>query len=119
MDFEFSEEQVMIRNMAKDFAEKEIAPIARDSNRNEHYPDDLVKKLGKISTTTQNEVLAVHRDVCRISARPFAFACPPEHLHRTQCVGHPDKSSGQCQGGSANEQSPLVLIFDPAATPAP
>ena len=37
MDFELSEEQLMIRNTVRDFAEKEIAPVARDNNRNEHF----------------------------------------------------------------------------------
>ncbi len=46
MDFELSEEQLMIRNTVRDFAEKEITPVARDNNRNEHFPADLVKKMG-------------------------------------------------------------------------
>ena len=46
MDFELSEEQIMIRNMVRDFAEKEIVPVARDNNRNEHFPAELVKKMG-------------------------------------------------------------------------
>jgi len=48
MDFEFSEEQTMIRTMVRDFAEKEIVPVARDNNRYERFPTDLVKKLGEM-----------------------------------------------------------------------
>jgi len=48
MDFEFSEEQAMIRTMVRDFAEKEIAPVARDNNRYERFPAELVKKLGEM-----------------------------------------------------------------------
>jgi butyryl-CoA dehydrogenase len=48
MDFEFSEEQAMIRTMVRDFAEKEIVPVARDNNRYERFPADLVKKTGEI-----------------------------------------------------------------------
>ena len=47
MDFELSEEHVMIRNTVRDFAEKEIAPEARDNNRNEYFPVELVKKMGE------------------------------------------------------------------------
>jgi len=47
MDFELNEEQIMIRNMVHDFAEKEIAPVAREYNRNESFPADLVKKMGE------------------------------------------------------------------------
>lgn len=46
MDFELSEEHVMIRNTVREFTEKEITPVARDNNRNEHFPEDLVKKMG-------------------------------------------------------------------------
>lgn len=48
MDFEYSEEQAMIRASVRDFAQKEIAPVARDNNRNEHYPVELVKRLGEM-----------------------------------------------------------------------
>ncbi len=48
MDFELTEEQAMIRATMRDFAEKEIAPVARESDRNEHFPADLVKKMGEM-----------------------------------------------------------------------
>ncbi len=46
MDFELTEEQAMIRATVRDFAEKEIAPVARENDRNQHFPADLVKKMG-------------------------------------------------------------------------
>ncbi len=48
MDFEYSEEQSMIKAMARDFAEKEIAPVARDLSREERFPEELVKKMGEM-----------------------------------------------------------------------
>ncbi|MFC2071623.1 acyl-CoA dehydrogenase family protein [Chloroflexota bacterium] len=48
MDFDFTEEQAMIRATTRDFAEKEIAPVARENDRNEHFPVDLVKKVGEM-----------------------------------------------------------------------
>ncbi|MDD4875506.1 MAG: acyl-CoA dehydrogenase family protein, partial [Dehalococcoidales bacterium] len=48
MDFEYTEEQAMIRTMARAFAEKEIAPIARDINREERFPMELIKKMGEM-----------------------------------------------------------------------
>ncbi len=48
MDFEFNENQTMIRTTMRDFAEKEIIPVARDNNRYERFPADLVKQLGDI-----------------------------------------------------------------------
>ena len=48
MNFELNEEQAMIRAAAKDFAEKEIAPVAKEINRNKIFPLDIIKKMGKL-----------------------------------------------------------------------
>ena len=48
MNFGLTEEQSMIKAAAKDFAEKEIAPVAREINRNKIFPVDLLKKMGKL-----------------------------------------------------------------------
>ena len=45
MDFEFTEEQKMIRAMVRDFAEKEIAPVASEANRREECPMGVVKRM--------------------------------------------------------------------------
>ncbi len=48
MDFELNEMQIIFRNMAKEFAQREIKPVARDfdskSNPLECIPLDLIKK---------------------------------------------------------------------------
>lgn len=48
MDFDLSEEQIMIRNLMKDFAEKEILPKARDDDRNERFPKDILDKMAPL-----------------------------------------------------------------------
>ncbi len=48
MDFEFTEEQAMIRTTIRDFAEKEIAPVSRDINRDEQFPSDIINRLGEM-----------------------------------------------------------------------
>jgi len=45
MDFSFSEQQTMFRDMVKDFAAKEIAPIAEQMDREGTMPDDLIDKM--------------------------------------------------------------------------
>ena len=45
MNFQLSEEQEMLRAMAREFAEGEIAPIAARMDDEERIPDDLRKKL--------------------------------------------------------------------------
>jgi butyryl-CoA dehydrogenase len=46
IDFELTDEQRLIRDTARDFADREIIPVARDNDRNERFDLDLVKKLG-------------------------------------------------------------------------
>jgi butyryl-CoA dehydrogenase len=46
IDFELTDEQRLIRETAREFADREIIPVARDNDRNEHFDTDLVKKLG-------------------------------------------------------------------------
>jgi alkylation response protein AidB-like acyl-CoA dehydrogenase len=48
MDFELSEEQVMIQQTAREFAESEIAPSAVERDKNAEFPTDIVKKLGEL-----------------------------------------------------------------------
>ena len=45
IDFELTDEQRLIRETARDFADSEIVPRARDNDRNEHFDPDLVKKI--------------------------------------------------------------------------
>lgn len=45
MDFELTEDQRMIRDMVRDFAQKEIAPIAAEMDRTEEFPWPVVRKM--------------------------------------------------------------------------
>ena len=46
MDFDLSPEQAEIRKLARDFADREIAPGARERDREETFPGDILKKMG-------------------------------------------------------------------------
>jgi butyryl-CoA dehydrogenase len=46
--FELTDEQRLVRETARDFADREIIPRARDNDRNERFDTELVKKLGEI-----------------------------------------------------------------------
>jgi len=54
MNFEITEEQAMIRDTIRDFAEKEVAPVSRENNRNEYFPSDLINKLGEMGVLGLN-----------------------------------------------------------------
>ena len=48
MDFKLTEEQVMIKNMVRDFAEKEIAPRAEEIDATDQFPSDICKRMGEL-----------------------------------------------------------------------
>jgi len=48
MDLTFSEEQEMVRKMVRDFAEKEVAPIAAEIDEKGIVPMDNIRKMGQL-----------------------------------------------------------------------
>lgn len=48
MNFDLTEEQISIRDAAKDFAENEIAPSSVERDLNAEFPAEIVKKLGEL-----------------------------------------------------------------------
>jgi len=48
MNFQLTEEQLMVQEMTRSFAEKEIKPVAPRMDRDSLYPTDLVKRLAKM-----------------------------------------------------------------------
>jgi len=48
MNFSFTEEQLMIQQTAKEFAESEIAPSAIERDKSAEFPHEIVKKLGEL-----------------------------------------------------------------------
>ena len=48
MDFELGEEQRMLKKTVKDFAEKEIAPIAAEIDKSGEFPWDCMRKIGEL-----------------------------------------------------------------------
>ena len=48
MDFDLTEEQRMIRDAARDFAAREIAPKAAELDKNSRWPSEIVKRLGEL-----------------------------------------------------------------------
>jgi len=48
MNFEFTEEQIMIQESAKEFAVNEIAPTAVERDKNAVFPTEIVKQMGEL-----------------------------------------------------------------------
>jgi len=48
MNFKFSKELLMLKELAKDFTESEIKPLAQKIDEEEFIPPQLIKKLGEV-----------------------------------------------------------------------
>jgi alkylation response protein AidB-like acyl-CoA dehydrogenase len=48
MNFDYTEEQIMIRDMVRDFAESEIRPKIRSIDYEGIFPRDIVRKMGEL-----------------------------------------------------------------------
>jgi len=48
MSFQLTEEQEMVRLMAREFADKELEPVAAQRDKEEIFPMDVVKKMGEL-----------------------------------------------------------------------
>jgi len=48
MDFSLTEEHLMIRDAARDFAQTELLPGVIERDEKQQFPDDIVKKMGEL-----------------------------------------------------------------------
>ncbi|HZA52721.1 MAG TPA: glutaryl-CoA dehydrogenase Acd [Candidatus Udaeobacter sp.] len=48
MDFELSEELIAVRDLAREFAEREIAPTAAQDDKQHHFRKELLRKMGEL-----------------------------------------------------------------------
>ncbi|SHG87917.1 butyryl-CoA dehydrogenase [Thermosyntropha lipolytica DSM 11003] len=52
MDFRLTEEQEMMKRMAREFADNEIAPYAQEWDKNNIFPEETVKKMHELGLMT-------------------------------------------------------------------
>src|SRR4030042_510521 len=48
MDFQLTEQQKLFKKTVREFAEKEIKPLASKIDKEEYFPWDMYKKMGKL-----------------------------------------------------------------------
>jgi butyryl-CoA dehydrogenase len=48
MNFDLTDDQLLIQGMAREFATTEVAPIAAEIDRNHRFPEELIPKLAEL-----------------------------------------------------------------------
>ncbi len=76
MDLKFSEEQEMMRKMVRDFAQKEVAPIAAEIDEKGTVPFENIKKMAKLGLLG----LTVSEQYDGCAADPISYATAIEEL---------------------------------------
>lgn len=106
MDFTLTEEQTMVRKMVRDFAEKELKPVAAEIDRTAEFPTDNVRKMGELGLmgmTIAPEYGGAGMDtICyAIAVEEVSRACGSTGLimasHNSLCTGHIDIAGNEEQ----------------------
>ncbi|NIP35311.1 MAG: acyl-CoA dehydrogenase, partial [Thermoplasmata archaeon] len=64
-DFNFSQEQDMVRKTVREYAEAELAPIVEDLDRWGHIPPEVLQELasiGLLGVTTESQFGGIDAD---------------------------------------------------------
>jgi len=83
MDFNLTEQQKMVRKMARDFAMNEVYPIAAEIDENSRFPMENVRKMGKLGMLG----LIVPREYGGAGADYVSYMIVVEELSRI-CASH-------------------------------
>jgi len=78
MDFNLTKEQEMIRNMVRDFAEKEVKPIAEEIDLNCRFPQETIDKMARIDLLN----LTIPREYGGVEADGISYAIAIEEISR-------------------------------------
>jgi len=116
MNFEFSDEQQMLRDAAREFADGEIGPIAQQIDEKSEIPDDLRRKLRENSFFS----LLIPREYGGIEVDAVSYVLIMEELSRASAaVGitvsvHNSVAAGPIRmfGSAAQKSKWLPLLAD-------
>lgn len=106
MDFELTEEQVMLKDMARNFMEKEIGPQTEKIEREEKLPEGIWLKLGELGLlgiTIPEEYGGAGVDLlsCLIVVEEIARVCPALGLsyvaHANLCANNLKNNGNEAQ----------------------
>jgi butyryl-CoA dehydrogenase len=90
MDFELTPVQKMIRDLARDFAEREIQPIAAKIDETGEFPLENIKKMGKLGLLG----MLIPREYGGSGLDSLSFALAVEEVSKV-CASHGAALTGQ------------------------
>jgi len=115
MDFELSEDQKMLRQVVREFAEKELAPGAAERDEKQEYPHEQMKLLGELGFMG----IIVPEEYGGAGLGYIEYAILVEELSRVDAsagvivaVNNSLYCGGICQFGT--EEQKKTLLKDPA-----
>ena len=85
MDFELTDEQKLFRQTLRDFADKEIEPVAPEWERTGRYPTEIVARLAELGLFGLN----VPEEYGGLGADRVSYALAFEEIARAWLAMHP------------------------------
>ena len=79
---QYTEEQILIRNMVREFAENEVKPIAAEIDKNHRFPEESVKRMAELGLLG----LTVPEDLGGGGADSVTFALAMEELSKVSAT---------------------------------
>lgn len=83
MIFDLTEEQRLIRNLVREFALKEVQPIAAEIDRNHRFPSETVARMGELDLLG----MTIPQEYGGSGGDTMSFAIACEELARV-CASH-------------------------------
>ena len=90
MDFDLPEELIAVRDLAREFAEKEIAPTAAKDDKEQTFRGDLLRKMGDRYRQVTSGLAHIQWPARWEPVPPYAQSGQPK---RTWLAWHPNGSS--------------------------
>src|ERR1700742_2999804 len=90
MDFELSEEQELVRQTARDYAERVLMPVAAARDQTCEFPAKEMRELGKLGLLG----ISVPEELGGVGAGPLAYSIAMQELARGAAARGHSSSSG-------------------------
>ena len=134
MDFRLTDEQVLIRNTVRQFAEKEIAPRAEEIDATDEFPADIFRRMAELGLLgipfceayggaggDYLSLLLALEEVARFPARwpSSSMPIPRCAASRSTCSARGAKAKIPASAGARAKRSAAFGLTEPVRVPTP
>ena len=113
LSYAFTEEQEDLREMVREFAQAEIAPLVEEAERNEKFPVEIMPKLGRARTPRDRLPRGVRRHRRRQDHRVHLRGGDGEGVRRHHGLGQRARRPGRPSRSTSSAPTPSARRYLP------